>query len=273
MAVIGGALGRIRLSGTGGRCEDGGNGKEKNRSNHRVQIHEAECGVKSFSTRNGPMPGLSDRGSGPMNLVLFCSAVPAEIDLLSEEAERMETREALYEAHAVGVGNLTAAFRADDLLRTGRFREIIFIGSAGAYTDADFPFFVTTSRFTKQEASVLEGKARIPDLLPSVIESKPGEAAAFLRSRLNFPTGVVNCPDSISLQNLRPPGIDYENMECFGVAFAARRHNIPFCAFLAVTNRVGPDGSREWSATYREKGAALQRQILSVLPLFSSEKS
>ncbi len=209
-----------------------------------------------------------------MNRVLFCGAVAAEIDLLAaNSSDPRPVNQTSYEAHALGVGNLTAAFNADELLRTGRFQEVIFIGSAGAYTDSEYPPFVFASHFTNREAAVIEGKARVPDLLASVIQSDPGEAGRVLRARLNFPEGVVNCPDSISLQPLRPSGMDYENMECFGVAFAARRHNVPFCSFLALTNRVGPDGSREWLASFREKGAALQRQILSVLPYFSSEKS
>lgn len=212
-----------------------------------------------------------------MKRVLFCGAVPPEIDLISASTSETTRDDAapspLYEAHALGVGNLSAAFSIDELLRSGRFSEVIFLGSAGAYTDAEFPAFVTSSHFVNHEAAVILGNARIPDLLPSVIQSQPGNAAQFLQEELGFPQGIVNCPDSISLQPLRPPGIDYENMECFGAAFAARRHNIPFSAFLAVTNRVGPDGSREWLATFREKGAALQREILSVLRRFSFENS
>jgi nucleoside phosphorylase len=60
-------------------------------------------------------------------------------------------------------------------------------------------------------------------------------------------------------------GLDFENMECFGLAWVAHKKNISFTAILAITNDVGPLGSDQWRANYRAYSRELQKRILNGL--------
>ncbi|MCB1140316.1 MAG: hypothetical protein KDK23_16280, partial [Leptospiraceae bacterium] len=56
-----------------------------------------------------------------------------------------------------------------------------------------------------------------------------------------------------------------ENLEAFSLARFCEIHKIEFSAFLAITNRVGPEGSEEWKQNYRAMAETLQEKVRPVL--------
>ncbi len=203
-----------------------------------------------------------------MKSILFIGAFPPEIELI---ARGDSPENLMVEALDCGVGNVSAALALQErLLDRDKppVAEAIFIGSAGCYDEGPFgpPLNLGFAvGFENREIAVTAGDAHLPDLMLSALETRPGPLGLRLRDELGARTGSVNSPDSLTLSP--PPGIrgEFENMEAFGLACAAARSELPFCAVLALTNRVGPDGSAQWRANHREMGRALQEAILRVL--------
>lgn len=217
--------------------------------------------------------------------ILIIGAFSPEIDLLSravhegslgEGASRRVYREpVVLEAIECGIGNITAALNFQERILRGSNLpdECIFIGSAGVYPQAvvgdllpaEFGF---SRNFANYEISVLEGRGKIPDLMEARIRTDPGPLGRHIITGLSLPEGQVNSPDSLTLGRdsaavYRP--LDFENMEVFGLASVAQRHNLSFCAIFALTNQVGPDGSRQWAASHGPLGRQLQQDIIKLL--------
>jgi len=200
-----------------------------------------------------------------MRTVLVCSAIAAEQESLAGAGNSAFS----LESFLCGIGNVAAAGNLTERLCTGELpSEIVFVGSAGTYARDSGAFRIGVSRvFAQRELSVLRGESRKPDLLTQKIETTPGLFSEILANKLDPIHGITNCPDSITLIDAPElfSGMDFENMECFGLAHCALRFKIPFTAFFALTNSVGPDGSREWFRNYNEFSQELQRRILGCL--------
>ncbi len=218
--------------------------------------------------------------------ILITGAFAPEIDLvvrgvrsrsLGEAAliQRLFGQSVRIDSFECGIGNITAALNLQErILRTEDTpEEVIFLGSAGIYPyavvghllPAQFGF---SRNFANYEISVLEGRGKIPDLMVARIRTDPGLLGRHIITSLSLPEGQVNSPDSLTLAGQPGDGVnlyrplDFENMEVFGLASVAQRHNLSFCAIFALTNKVGPDGSREWAASHRELSLQLQTSIL-----------
>ena len=236
--------------------------------------------------------------SDPETLLLFGAFAP-EVNLLREnlDAELLkvpvlspgspvantvaDTALRRVEIFEGGVGNLNCALNLQERIldrQAPPVAEAIFIGSAGVYLRShdsqgphpgpDFPGFSRT--FYNREAAVLEGRARLPEPLTKTSMSTPGPIGETLAKNLDALEGATNSPDSLTLfapvESEHFPGdINYENMETFGAAMAFLKYSIPFCAFFALTNYVGPEGSKEWSRVYKEYSTKLQARILDIL--------
>lgn len=209
-----------------------------------------------------------------------------------------------FDVISVGVGCVESAIRLTEyLIRETGFPEqnltdkrngpdeILFIGSAGVYgkmsEEGDCPsghkneetalehglyWRVPTAicnTFYKKDLAVLQGKAKIPDIMPHIRNTPPGHVGRQLMSRMCHIVGSCNTVDSVSL--IRMPelphgdGIDFENMEAFALASVADRFGIPFTAIFALTNEVGPDGSDEWKKNFRNYSILLQEELLAAL--------
>lgn len=183
-----------------------------------------------------------------------------------------------FEVFECGIGNIAAALNLQErILRAARPPdECIFVGSAGIYPSAvvgdllpaQFGF---SRNFANYEIAVLEGRGKIPDLMEARIRTDPGPLGRALIAALSLPEGQVNSPDSLTMTPTGPDServyrsLDFENMEVFGLASVARRYDLPFCAVFALTNKVGPDGSREWARSHKELGLLLQNDIIRAL--------
>ncbi len=97
-----------------------------------------------------------------------------------------------------------------------------------------------------------------------------GDLGERLLQELQPLRGDTNSPDSLTLLPWErewdlPEGVLFENMEAFGLSHVCRRHQVPFMALYALTNGVGPQGSREWAENHRQLSHELQRRILEQL--------
>ncbi|MCB1173282.1 MAG: hypothetical protein KDK39_06950 [Leptospiraceae bacterium] len=213
--------------------------------------------------------------------ILLLSAFEPELAYLIQERPALENRRVNglrleFEFGFCGVGSVSAACWLTRRLEQERigFDEILFIGSAGSYQGAQIPMgaFALASEFAQVDAAVIQGKAHIPEIQTSRLAAVPGRLAACLGRNHAWQMGLVcNSTQSVSLtafreDELQSQNIHLENLEAFGLAMAAAQKPIPFCALLAVTNLVGPNGSMEWQLHFRNLGRQLNEKFLAALP-------
>ncbi len=164
-----------------------------------------------------------------------------------------------------GIGNISAAVSLTAAMEKNPPDEILFVGSAGSYEPAPDEFRAAISNsFVQREIAALEGRARKPDAMISTIDTRRGPLAAAIAARGGFQEGRVNCVEAVTLMEPGQlfDGLAFENMECFGLAWAAAKVDVPFSALFAITNTVGPDGSAQWRRNYRAFSQELQKRII-----------
>ncbi|RHX86645.1 phosphorylase [Leptospira stimsonii] len=201
---------------------------------------------------------------------LFCSAISEELDQFDDSGR--------WNTFLCGVGNLEAALNLQKLLLEKRNQkdplpsQILFLGSAGVYPWLHPSFwkgrFGYSHEFQNQEIAKIEKRIRVPEFVPDSFEFRsPFQFQAveeILPSKTNGTGSVtIDTVSGRSLEFLRTEDLGFENMECFGLARVCSEFQIPFCAFFALTNTVGPSGSGEWKQNYRRESTRLQDFLLS----------
>lgn len=219
--------------------------------------------------------GIGLKGSPPS--ILFIGAFAPEISHLRkfEGQEIPVFPGVMLETLECGIGNISALLALLKRAGQGGIREAIFVGSCGLYEGeaTSLPEWSETLRvfstdFYRYDLSSSLGMSRSPDFLEKEIHSRSGEAAELLRDALDAADVSVNSLDYITLRDFPSPiwkGVGVENMECFGLAVAAREARISLSAILAVTNVVGPEGSSQWSQRHARMADLLQADILRTL--------
>ncbi len=201
---------------------------------------------------------------------------PKKDDPASPTAAQASRRPYDFEVLEAGIGSVAAAVSVQArLLDRDRppIDEVLFLGSAGAY-DAEVPVgpgrFGFSTEFCKRDLAVLEARAHAPAETGAAIRAKAGDAMTAIRAGFDgdvLREGICNSTDSVSLVaiDLKAAGrgfeCDFENLECFGVAFVCRSLGLPFAALLALTNTVGPGGSEQWRENYRAMSLELQASV------------
>ncbi len=183
--------------------------------------------------------------------------------------------------------------------------EILFFGSAGLYPSQQQSryapektqgragrSFICSRSFSLYDMALLAGFAKQPEQMSSYVQTQAGAAALYFMEFLSacaLPKGscitadqaCVNSTLSISLSDPhtcfrdKPKSKAYkaemkacpqwENLEAFALASAALRAKLPFCAFLALTNIIGPRASLEWHRHHRPMSLSLQNYFLASL--------
>jgi nucleoside phosphorylase len=210
--------------------------------------------------------------------VLFAGAFAPEIDLLRNVRSATGPAAggpARYEVLETGIGSVAAATALQArLLGVGLMgvAGVIFVGSAGVYQRslAYGPgHFGCSTQFCKRDLAVLEGRGRIPADLSDTIETASGPQAGLIADSFEAGAllrGIANSTDSVTLAEVNSGAEPhFENMEAFGLAWVCRRYGLPFTAFFALTNYVGPAGSDEWRANYRTMSIDLQQRVLAAI--------
>ncbi len=198
----------------------------------------------------------------------------------------------------VGVGPLAAALNLQARILAEdqpRILEIIFLGSAGLYPPEQSygpNYYCASQEFYLHDLGVLEGRAKQPELLSSYVQTEIGPLAGYIAEKLAVNSNIdfyanhsiVINPLGISLEvpkvkvslpilkstysrSTSTKKFYLENLESFGLAMTAKKYNINFCAFLAITNCIGPEASKQWQKHHRLMSVTLQQHLLSLIEL------
>lgn len=149
-------------------------------------------------------------------------------------------------ATPIGVGLVESSIGLTRLCMKEYVENLVFIGSAGAYS-YDLPLLTVcvSSRATQIESSLITGASYTP--LDNVIELEMGKSVS--RETLRKSSGniigshdvVVNSSNYITLDSvvatqMSQAGIAIENMEFFSVLAVAREFGIPAFGVFCITN-------------------------------------
>ncbi|MEQ9363653.1 MAG: hypothetical protein RIF32_05390 [Leptospirales bacterium] len=193
--------------------------------------------------------------------LLIVGAFAPEIDRLAAADPRE------FDLLEAGIGSVAAAVSLQARLlnpAAAPVSEVLFLGSAGVYdpaAPAGPGAFGFSTGFCKRDLATLEGRAHAPGTGGEIFTTEVGERGAAMRAAVEaskIQDGVTNSTDSVSLVQVEVSDCAFENLEAFGVAWVCRRYAVPFGAFFALTNSVGPEGSEQWRANYREMSLELQ---------------
>jgi purine-nucleoside phosphorylase len=160
-----------------------------------------------------------------------------------------------------GVGALTAAVATARLLTVLTPRQVLFVGTCGAYDQRlEAGGLIRASDALAISLDVLDGRAYLPE---AEINRWPATLPA---ARLPFPAHSVAVPPGITrtlagAQRLAAFAAA-EHLELTGVFAACHEAGIPCGAALAVANRVGPEAHGEWLANHERVSRALMQALM-----------
>jgi purine-nucleoside phosphorylase len=164
----------------------------------------------------------------------------------------------------VGIGAVDAAVGAARAIAAHRPARVLFVGTAGVYTQArsGLPVggAVVPGAIHCVSTAALSGDGYLP--APQVVRAATSGklAAALGADAAELP--AVACPLAITRSAalarriVSATGASLENLELFAVARAAAAAGAEFGAVLGVANRVGPAAHREWLANHRRASRA-----------------
>ena len=166
----------------------------------------------------------------------------------------------------IGVGMMATAFRFPELLLKMRDEPgaVLLAGSAGSIGDDRRGETALVHLFGMPPLT----KEELPEIMESLWSSEPFlDPSDLPGSMKELCTLRVYASFGVSVDSDRyRAGIEggWENMEAAMVSYLCRENSIPFQALLYCTNRVGPEGRKEWAENY-QKGAGVLRQKIEEL--------
>lgn len=157
------------------------------------------------------------------------------------------------DGRAVGIGLVDAAAGTARAIAETRPSRLVLVGTAGAI---DAKLAIGDVVVAKSAALIARAVESLPAAMTSeVVAPLADEAAASLgvaAVRVGCALGVTNSDEEAA----RLSAFAVEHMECYAVLRAAAQAGVPATAVLAIANRVGRDGSRQWMANRRQAEAA-----------------
>ncbi len=176
--------------------------------------------------------------------IILLSAARFEIEqLLSTNRERFTYFE-------IGVGVEEAAIRSQRILPYCRDQQVLFVGSAGIFSDNFEIKLYNVDHISWQPYEIREKHAHYPIQNPQPILL--GHKFQKNNNKLNH--AQVYCGPHITdsdSKNLSPSKTTLENIELFTVA--QRLAGIcEFGAILGATNKIGSNSQSEWRSNFKE---------------------
>jgi purine-nucleoside phosphorylase len=172
-------------------------------------------------------------------MLLVVAAYPPELDGL--------------DGKAVGIGLVDAAAGTARAIAEAKPSRLVLVGTAGAI---DAKLAIGDVVVAKSAALIARAVESLPGAMASEVEAPFGDEAA---SALGVPAVRVGCALGVTNSDeeaARLQQFAVEHMECYAVLRAAAQAGVPATAVLAIANRVGRDGSRQWMANRRTAEAA-----------------
>ena len=182
-----------------------------------------------------------------------------------------------------GIGNVEAAVNLLNWLHVNpEIEHIIFTGSCGAYPHSELKTgdIFYSSSFLSIETSSIAGFSKIPEAMVHKITTGSFSPLTEYLQKKGFAEKVVNSISSITLSDLENEMMRKsllcnavaENMECFGLATAAKSTNKTFTAILGVSNSTGANGSSDWKLYWREISDSLQHLLQDFFRSYQEKK-
>lgn len=176
-------------------------------------------------------------------MILVCAAWQEEIKYLDQNIE--------HQVITLGIGYLEAALNLESFLnKNPKPKEIIFIGTAGSYSQAlSIGELVNVSSVSLLNIGTVLKQSYIPKEYESFQSSGKIQCLSSLE--------ITNSAElSKKISNLSSKSL-VENMELYGVAKVASRHDIPWSAILGITNYTDENAHQDWKANHQRVSADL----------------
>ena len=170
---------------------------------------------------------------------------------------------------SLGVGYLEAAIQLQSLIhRFPEIDQVLFVGTGGAYApDYDMisnPLILCKSVVLSDTSAILG-----TSLLPPLVFLKPLISTfefSDLIPRVKVATLLSLTLDSMVSEKIQKRlSCQIENMELYGIARVCSKYNIQWDAVLGVTNKVGPNGSKDWKKNHKIRELSIGEFILDLL--------
>lgn len=192
-----------------------------------------------------------------MNPILIAAA-KFELDPLTNS---LQQRGHTPETKLTGVGALNAAKRAKAIGEACRGRDVIFVGTCGAFGPFSKVSLVRAVEVLWAPTCERLGFSyTVKDSAPPIALPEPH---AFAR---NLPAKKVLCTPAISLVGKLPDGLAadsvVENLELYSCIGEIAQTAQSLSVILAVTNTVGPDSHAEWRQNFAS-AAGLTAEFVS----------
>ncbi len=196
-------------------------------------------------------------------MLLVCSAWEEEVKAI--KASNL----AEVSIKTLGIGYLEAALQLNKMLQDKPYSRIIFLGTAGAYSK-ELPIgeIVSVSQISLLNLGEVLGHSYIPKKYSSY------KSSLHIHSATQPLT--TNCLSSLEItksSDFSKKIIEYyklqtalvENMELYGVAKVATEHNIPWSAFLGITNYTNENAHQDWKANHEIVSENLGKTLLEII--------
>ena len=173
-------------------------------------------------------------------------------------------------AATCGVGLVEAALGASRQLRMTGAKNVVFLGTCGAFEGAGLGVLdvVALARTRLASAGVPEGLAALPEPMARELVADatltaalaPGAAAVTVASTL-----TLTVDDGAARALAHATGAAAEHLEAFAVGLAAEQAGARFGAVLGVANLVGSRGREQWRAHHHEASRRAAEALLEGL--------
>lgn len=190
-------------------------------------------------------------------MLLICSAWQEEVKTLKDQTS----------IKTLGIGYLEAALNLNNILRDINYSRIIFLGTAGAYSDAlSVGDIVSVSSVGLLNCLTIQGQGYLPK-----------EYNSYTSSPTIRHSTTVNCLSSLEITTsetisktiikkspftIQVPLV--ENMELYGIAKVAHEHKLPWSALLGITNHTNGNAHLDWKANHEKVSEKLCEAFLSI---------
>lgn len=160
-------------------------------------------------------------------------------------------------AATCGVGLVHAALGAAHELRVTGAKNVVFLGTCGAFEGAGLAVLevVTLARTHLANAGVAEGLAALPELMAREVVADVALTAALAAGVASVrvaTTLALTVDDQAARALALATGAAAEHLEALAVGLAAEQAGARFAAVLGVANVVGAGGREGWRANHHE---------------------
>ena len=204
-------------------------------------------------------------------MILICSA-------WKEENKYLELDSAKFKVLNLGIGYLEAALNLEQELQIlknqgVKIQQIIFLATAGKIVDAKFGEFNPETDIQVYSIKEVYLGNYLTHLNYSYV---PKEYESYQVQLLDCDLGEAIVISNLEITKnydlneaiLCSMGRDQpllENMEIYGAAKVAKRHNIEFSSLLATTNYTSPNASQDWKENHKLASKLLCRTYQELL--------